>query len=115
MTMHEEPTIDLRVAITRLAALLEVERHQPVGPKRGRWLARKAVYGNLWTPERIGEIPEGQRAELRTLASRIIGQLFPRGSRTKLTADQVWSTWKRDLFKGERLGLGNHPTPKDRT
>ncbi len=53
-------------------------------------MVRKAVYGDLWTPDRVGQVPPADRPALRALASRINRQVFPGGAYAKsVTADQV--------------------------
>lgn len=89
----EGPTTDFAVAVARFIALIEAQPGQRVAPSKGRWLARKAVYGEWWTPDRVGEVSDSERVELRALASQIIQRVFPGGAlATSVTASHVQST-----------------------
>jgi hypothetical protein len=80
------PTTDLPVAVTRFIALIEARPHR----RGGRRMVSKAVYGDLWTPDRVGDVPPEDRPALRALVSQIVRQVFPHGAySTGVTADEV--------------------------
>jgi hypothetical protein len=80
------PTTDLLTAVTRLIALIEARPHQ----RGGRRMVAQAVYGDLWTPDRVGDVPADDRPALRALVSQIVQRTFPRGVySTWVTADEV--------------------------
>lgn len=78
---------DVRLVLDRLAILLESRVHQPC---KARYLIRRAVYGGLWSVERIDEVPEADRPRLRALAADVTRLVCPGGAHAKaVSAAQV--------------------------
>lgn len=90
-TRHGEPdttppTTDLATAVTRLITLIEARPHR----RGGRHTIANAVYGDLWTPDRVGDVPPEDRPALRALVSKITRQAIPHGAHsTGVTADEI--------------------------
>jgi hypothetical protein len=79
-TVSDGPTSDYRVAVARFIALIDEQPRGRVSASKGRYLARQAVYGNLWTPERVGDVLPEDRPTLRAIVSRINRLVFPGGA-----------------------------------
>lgn len=91
--MSTVPTTDFAVAVNRFVGLVDTLPGQCVAARKGRYLVWQAVYGDLWSPERVGEVPPEIRPALRAVASRIIRQVFPGGAyATAVTASQLRAT-----------------------
>ncbi|MFK0182019.1 hypothetical protein ACIQVR_39415 [Streptomyces xanthochromogenes] len=83
-------TQDVRVVLDRLAFLLKSRVHGRCGSRGTQWLIRRAVYGGLWSADRIGEVPEADRERLRTLAADVTRLVMPGGVHARgATAAQV--------------------------
>jgi hypothetical protein len=94
-----QPTTDFKEAVARFIVLIECQPGRRVVPRKGRWLAWQAVYGDLWTPDRVGEVPPQDRPSMRAIVSRINRQAFPGGAlAASVTADQVKSLWSDDPY-----------------
>lgn len=88
------PTLDPHTAQTRFLALIDARPGRSAAPRLGRDLVRQAVYGDLWTPARVGEVPPQDRPALRALASQINSAVFPGGAYARsVTAAQVRTLW----------------------
>lgn len=74
------PTTDLAIAELRFIAFIDAHPHQSVPPRRGRWLAWKAVYGDLWHPDRVGRVPADLRPVLHALVRQLNTTVFPGGA-----------------------------------
>lgn len=72
-------TEDVHAVLDRLVLLLESRVHQPCGSRGTRYLIRRAVYGGLWSVERIGDVPEEDRPRLRALAAHVTRLVIPGG------------------------------------
>lgn len=80
-------TTDVGLVLDRLAILLESRVHQPCKARR---LIRRAVYGGLWSVERIGDVPVEDRPRLRALAADVTRLVCPGGAHAKaVTVDEV--------------------------
>jgi hypothetical protein len=105
------PTADFHVAVSRFIALLESRPGQRVPASKGRRLAWEAVYGDLWTPDRVGEVPPEGRPALRAVVSRINRQAFPGGARAaSVTAAHVRSLWPDSSAYMTRQGEPDDPS-----
>jgi hypothetical protein len=101
------PTTDLPTAVARFTNLIAARPGSRVPASKGRHLVRQAVYGDLWHPDRISEVPPQQRPALRALAKQIIDVAFPGGAYAKsMTAANIRALWTPDTRSKE------HPMPQ---
>lgn len=83
MTVTSHPT-NLTEALRETARLM-ASKEERLGrsymPASGiRRLAWQAVYGDLWHPDRVGEVPPEQRPALRALVKQVINRVCPGGA-----------------------------------